>query len=244
MNKFNLSLGRWFGTPVTINWSWSVWLLLELFLSPKDVPFLLIIFAIVILHECGHMLAGKRFGIITKDITLYPFGGCANMSIPVEAKTEFFVALGGPLVNVLLYFLFYPFKDLGHVGEDIYYGNILMLWFNMLPVFPMDGGRVARALACWFLRGDKRLSTLIVGRMSQGFCLLGLVFAVYNGILMLGIISVFIAIAAEGEIRMVTDRKFKEWLESEQASSARDQAIRAEADRIMAEASRDYDPFA
>ncbi|MEM9821041.1 MAG: site-2 protease family protein [Bacteroidota bacterium] len=140
------------GERSALNWIELCWLAF----------FILTIFVCVVLHEFGHALTARYYGVETKDIILSPIGGIARLSrLPEKPLQEFFVALAGPLVNfgiaILLsvYFLFFPFSDLQLliVQKDprafvpVLVGlNVLLGGFNLLPAFPLDGGRIFRAL--------------------------------------------------------------------------------------------------
>lgn len=108
----------------------------------------LAIFGSVLLHELGHALMARFYGIQTRDITLYPFGGIAALAgEPRSARQEFWIAVAGPMVNLGLFALLAPLAVLGVPGAlPMAAVNLGMAVFNLLPAFPMDGGRVLRSL--------------------------------------------------------------------------------------------------
>lgn len=153
--------------------------------------FILAVFGCVILHEFGHVLAAKRYGIPTPTITLLPIGGVARLqSIPEEPNKEFVIAIAGPLVNVaiagILFAVLGGFPSLATIEglEQTHYGiwdkllmvNIVLVVFNLIPAFPMDGGRVLRSLLAMKL--DYLTATQIAASTGQmlaiGFGFLGL----------------------------------------------------------------------
>jgi Zn-dependent protease len=106
-----------------------------------------VLFGSVLLHEIGHALAAKRFGFNTKSITLYPFGGIAAIEMEPSDVEEFWIAIAGPAVNFAIAIVSLPILFFGYnIFSFIISINILMGVFNMIPAYPMDGGRVLRAI--------------------------------------------------------------------------------------------------
>jgi Zn-dependent protease/CBS domain-containing protein len=156
----------------------------------ESVIFILLLFACVVLHELGHVLAARRYGVRTPDITLLPIGGVARLErIPEKPSQEFVIAIAGPAVNVVIAAIllvilggFLPPEslDLDNPGVNLLArlagANIFLVVFNLIPAFPMDGGRVLRAaLAHWlgYARGT-RIAATIGQVLAFGLGFLGL----------------------------------------------------------------------
>jgi Zn-dependent protease len=192
-----IPLFRIFGFPIRLDPSWFIVAILLIwslsaFFFPQAYPDLsataywwmgitaaLGLFASVVLHEIGHSVVAQRYGIPIKGITLFIFGGVAELEDePASAKAEFLVAIAGPLVSVLLVFVFYGLSALAQllgnftpvVAVFSYLGtiNMIVVIFNMIPAFPLDGGRVLRA-GLWKVWGSLRKATRVTSRVGTGF---------------------------------------------------------------------------
>jgi len=142
-----------------------------------SIVFIALIFVIIVLHELGHALAARRYGIETQDITLLPIGGLARLKrIPEDPAQELVVAFAGPLVNLVLAAALFVGISIsagpreviraGYMGGDLiaqlFWVNVILAVFNLIPAFPMDGGRVFRALLA-FRMNRVRATEIAVG---------------------------------------------------------------------------------
>jgi Zn-dependent protease len=165
----------------------------------------------VLLHEYGHALAARKYGIATRDITLLPIGGLARLErMPDKPSQELVVALAGPLVNVIIaagLFLgltltgtWQPLASLtttsGNLLERLLAVNVFLVLFNLLPAFPMDGGRVLRSLLA--LQLDYARATRIAARIGQGMAFVfGFIGLFTNPMLLLIALFVWVGAAQE-----------------------------------------------
>lgn len=226
--KWQWKLGKFFGIDVYIHATFLLliaWVGYSHWLANRNwgevlngIIFILALFACVILHEYGHALTARKFGVKTRDITIYPIGGVARLErMPEKPIEELWVALMGPAVNVVIavvlfvyLFLtssFTPLRELtvtsGAFLERLLVVNISLVLFNLLPAFPMDGGRVLRALLA--MRLDYVRATQIAATIGQGMALLfGLIGLFGNASLLF--IAFFIWIGASQEASMTQMR--------------------------------------
>jgi len=199
LDNLSIYLGRWFGVPVTLHWSWVLMVALLLIINPHIAVVIVGVFFMVLLHECGHCIAAQYYKVPVKDITLLPFGGAARMQIPWEAIPELVVALAGPFVNVLLIGPLYFAAQYHSFFETMFLYNIILIVFNMIPAFPMDGGRVMRSILN-LIWGDHYRATWWAARTGQVFSFLFAIVGILSANLSLPIIGVFIFFAAQQEL--------------------------------------------
>jgi Zn-dependent protease len=190
--------------------------------ATQGVLFILALFACVLLHEFGHAFAARGFGIHTPDITLLPIGGVARLSrIPDEPWQEFVVAVAGPIVNVViaaaLIFVVHQSASLDQLESienpriellaKLASVNIMLVLFNLIPAFPMDGGRVLRALLAMAMPYSR--ATMIAARIGQilAICLAAYSYFGPNRNPILIFIAFFIFIGAQQEAAMVRIRQ-------------------------------------
>jgi Zn-dependent protease len=223
--KWSWKLGEFAGIAVNIHatflliilWIVSVtWTAESTWLDIVNaVIFILALFACVLLHEFGHALAARRFGIHTRDITLYPIGGVARLErMPEKPLQELWVAIAGPLVNVGIAALLFGWLYLsasvmpidgvgireGNMAERLMVINIFLVLFNLIPAFPMDGGRVLRALLAMKLPFER--ATRIASYVGQAMAMIFGVWGIFNNPFLI-IIALFVWIGATQESSIV-----------------------------------------
>jgi Zn-dependent protease len=177
----------------------------------QGVLFILSLFACVLLHEFGHAFAARAFGIATPDITLLPIGGVARLTrIPDKPWQELVVAIAGPLVNVViaaaLIFVVHRSAELEQLQylesprvellSKLASVNVMLVLFNLIPAFPMDGGRILRALLAMALPYAQ--ATQIAARIGQGLAILFGIFGLFGNPLLI-FIAFFIFAGAQQE---------------------------------------------
>ena len=229
--KANLNLGKYYGTKVQIHWTFFLlmaWIILTQVFSGGSVDrilfnlqFILAVILCVLLHEIGHAMAAKYFGIKTKKIVLLPIGGISTVDKSTKSpKEEFLITAAGPLVNIVIAIILYfaiPVReyisfDLGQyftalndfsVATFLFFlfvVNVALVVFNMIPAFPLDGGRILRALLD--LRFDRAKATNIATTVGNIIAvILLLIGMLFNPILIF--MSLFLFIGSFSENRIV-----------------------------------------
>ncbi|MGM0498127.1 MAG: site-2 protease family protein [Bacteroidota bacterium] len=225
--KNALTLGRPFGIKVSVHWTflliiaWIVFLNLQQGASTQQIIysilFIIAIFVCVVIHELSHSLMARRYGIPTRSITLLPIGGLADLQkMPEEPKQEFAVSISGPLSNIaialVLSLLLLATGNINLSATDfqaitgknffivLMFANLMLAVFNLLPAFPMDGGRVFRSLmAIYFSREKATYVAMNMGKIfAFGLAVLGIFINPF-----LIFIAIFIFIGAEKEYEQV-----------------------------------------
>ncbi|WP_164101492.1 site-2 protease family protein [Candidatus Laterigemmans baculatus] len=225
-------IGRLAGINVYVHWTFMLLIafIVYLFISQGSsgaaaalgVLFVLAVFGCVVLHELGHALAARRYGVPTRDITLLPIGGVARMQrMPEHPEQELVVAIAGPLVNVAIgVFLAVLLLALGGLSEafptgllevgrgnflaNLMWVNFILVLFNLLPAFPMDGGRVLRSLLAMWL--DYTTATAIAAGAGQIMAILFGLFGLLSGNPILIFIALFVFLGASAETQQAQIR--------------------------------------
>jgi Zn-dependent protease/CBS domain-containing protein len=224
---WSVNIGRIAGTAIRIHVTFLlflVWIFVAGYMSGGSraawggTVFMVLLFVCVLAHEFGHILTARAFGVATPDVTLLPIGGVARLErIPENPREEFLIAIAGPLVNVAIAFALVAFAgarlDAGHLAavesarismiDRLAVVNLFLAVFNMIPAFPMDGGRVLRALLA--IRLGFARATEVAATIGQWVAFgLGFLGLFYNPMLIF--IAIFVYLAAASEARLVSLR--------------------------------------
>ena len=224
-------LGTYAGIPVKVHWTFGLMLMIIFYIGVQNhlnavelsFFFLLVLtlFLCVILHEYGHALTARFYKVDTRDIIISPIGGVARLErLPSDPKEEFVIAIAGPLVNVVIaivcmIILFFVTSDnMLSLNADavtvdnpleflktVFYINIVLFLFNLIPAFPMDGGRVLRSLLSMKL--GKARSTQIASTIGKVIAILFVGVGLYISHFALAIIGIFIFYMANNENKQV-----------------------------------------
>lgn len=179
--------------------------------SVAGLLFILLLFVCVVLHELSHAVVARRFGVRTLSITLYPIGGVALLEKSPRPRQEFWISLAGPVMNLLIAGLLAIGLAVTHskagafqVGQtrtsligDLMWANLILGAFNMIPAFPMDGGRVLRSVIAQFT--DEVRATEIAAAIGQFLALAFGLFALIQGQFMLLLVAAFVYFGAGQE---------------------------------------------
>jgi Zn-dependent protease/CBS domain-containing protein len=227
-------IGRFSGIDVRVHWTFLLLLAFFAFIGYQASGSLVgavtaaitivALFFCVLLHEFGHSLVAQRLGIEIHSITLLPIGGVSNLeSLPEKPADEVKISFAGPLVSVVLALMFFGvglllgavpstptdlFTGFGSVGQFFFYLgylNAVLAVFNLLPAFPLDGGRILRGLLATRLGAVRATDVAsVVGQVfAAAFFLIGLL----GGDILLALVAVFIFFGASGEAQMVKQRE-------------------------------------
>ncbi|KUJ80881.1 protease [Ruegeria marisrubri] len=224
---WSFTLGRLFGSELRVHVTFFLllaWIGFAAYAeggwpaAVENVIFVVALFACVVAHEFGHALMARRYGIRTPDITLLPIGGLARLErMPEKPTQEVMVALAGPAVNIVIWGVLVVFgagvqldtmAEIDSAQIDLFtrlaYINLFLAVFNMIPAFPMDGGRVFRALLC--MRMDRVKATRMAASAGQFVAILFGFLGLSTGNPILVLIAVFVFIAANAESQDVAMR--------------------------------------
>ncbi len=209
---------------------WTFWVMLaglfgyylymgaSIFSALLGIVLILAVFGCVVLHELGHSFAARRYGIPTLDITMYPIGGIARLQrIPRNPKQELVIALAGPAVNLAIAALLalvggagrgadslaVVLAGSGGLVEMLMWINLTLVGFNMIPAFPMDGGRVFRALLA--TRFDYRRATHIASVVGYVMAFGMAIYGVSTGNWTLPFVSLFVVFAGRQEVAHIME---------------------------------------
>lgn len=227
--KYKLFIGKISGIKIFVHWTFALLIAYVVYNDIKaglgtteilwSVAFIFALFGCVTLHELGHSLTAQRYHIKTRDITLLPIGGVASLeAIPEKPKEELLITLAGPLVNVAIALILLPFvhwpdttealQELSNVSGNNFIMsllsvNVTLAVFNMIPAFPMDGGRILRALLAYKL--DRVKATRIAAGIGQAVAVVFVILGFYGNPFLV-FIGIFIFLGAQGEARYAAGR--------------------------------------
>lgn len=237
--SWSFSIGRLFGSELRVHVTFFLllaWVGYAAYAEAgwsgalENVLFVIALFACVVAHEFGHALTARRYGIKTPDITLLPIGGLARLEkMPEKPGQEILVALAGPMVNVAIWALLMlagakmslgMAEDLDLTGPEflsrLAFVNLFLALFNLVPAFPMDGGRVFRALLS--LAMDRVRATQMAAVAGQIVAFLFGFVGLSSGNPVLVLIAVFVFVAANAESQDVAMRAVARQLSARDAT--------------------------
>lgn len=270
----SLYAGKYAGIKVQIHWTfWLLFVFIGFMVYSQGGStaellwhslFIIAIFICVVLHEFGHALTARRYGIGTRNITLLPIGGVASLkNIPENPLVEFLIAIAGPVVNVVIALILYAIIPVEsyfqmdaetleaelstiHSGNFLFYlflANSALVLFNIIPAFPMDGGRVFRSLLA--MRMSRVEATRIATGLGKFIALVFFLFGLFNSII-LTIIAVFVWFGAHSEnitirqLDLMQGYTVKDAMITEFSTLSPDSTLQDAIDRIIATTEQDF----
>jgi Zn-dependent protease/CBS domain-containing protein len=216
-SRWAFQVATLFGIPIRIH---ATFVLILIWAGMSLLAFVLALFGCVLLHELGHAVMARRFGVRTREIVLYPIGGVARLETMPGGWAELLIALAGPAVNVVIAAVcaavlaafqgpavLRPTMAWPQEGlvQQLLSVNVGLVLFNMIPAFPMDGGRVLRAILAIGL-GQQR-ATRIAGFIGQAIAVLFVFGGIFQANYVLAFIGVFVFLGAAQEVAFQTRRQ-------------------------------------
>jgi Zn-dependent protease/CBS domain-containing protein len=224
--KWSIKIGQVSGIKIYMHWTFLIlvaWIFMaylgqgqSVAMATRGVALILALFVCVILHELGHALTARRYNIATRDITLLPIGGVARLErMPREPVQELLVAAAGPAVNVVIAAILFlvsvalgkpvsaldAFRVHASFMGKLMSMNLFIVAFNLLPAFPMDGGRILRALLAQSM--DYARATAIAARIGQAMSILFFLVGLFSPWVLLMVVALFVFLGAQAEAEMV-----------------------------------------
>jgi Zn-dependent protease/CBS domain-containing protein len=221
-----LGVLRIFGVPVRFHFTFVILLIFLLFIGVGErqsgamtALYVLALFASVLLHELGHTLVARKYGIRTTEIVMYPIGGVSRPERIPKGREEFWIAISGPLVNALIAAVLFGWLATQHqfvpiellrdptdanLAQRIATGNVLLFVFNLLPAYPMDGGRVLRSLLTLFKPEEE--ATRIAANSGQALAAMLGLYGLLSSNFIVVFVAMFIYIGASQEGATVRGR--------------------------------------
>jgi Zn-dependent protease/CBS domain-containing protein len=221
-----LGVLRIFGVPVRFHFTFVILLIFLLFIGVGErqsgamtALYVLALFASVLLHELGHTLVARKYGIRTTEIVMYPIGGVSRPERIPKGREEFWIAISGPLVNALIAAVLFGWLATQHqfvpiellrdptdanLAQRIATGNFLLFVFNLLPAYPMDGGRVLRSLLTLFKPEEE--ATRIAANSGQALAAMLGLYGLLSSNFIVVFVAMFIYIGASQEGATVRGR--------------------------------------
>lgn len=228
--RWSLKIAKLWGIGIYLHWTFLIlpaWMVVAsaaagqgTMMILRGLALIVAVFACIVMHELGHALTARKFGVQTRDITLLPIGGVARMErIPENPFQEFWIAIAGPAVNAVIALVLgailfaWGGVDAILAGQNLTAGsfvtnvmwvNVALLVFNLIPAFPMDGGRVLRAILASRLPYVQ--ATKIAATVGQMLAIFLFVIGLLSHHWMLTLVAIFVYIGAHEESQMVQIR--------------------------------------